>query len=841
MNNRIILLKNLNNFVRGAGAVLALFFISFQAYSQSIAVTGKVTDANSGDPIPFANVVFKGTDIGTTTDFEGYYKLQTTKKVDSLSVSYIGYISKTKAVMGPTQRLDFQLEEDVVNLQEVVFIAGENPAFEIMRNVMANKDKNDKRSLAAYDYETYTKIEIDVDNITDKFKKRKIMQKITSVMDSVEHLAGEDGKPILPIFISESLSKYYYRSDPKLKHENILKTKITGVGIEDGTLVSQFIGSSFQEYNFYQNWLNIVSKDFVSPIADGWKLYYDYDLTDSAYRDNDFCYRLDFYPKSEQDLAFQGTMWITKDGYALKQIDATVPKTANLNYIEKIKIQQELEPTSAGPWIPVKNRVLLDIGEVTDKMAGVLAKFYTSNRKVNVNTPQELKFYAQPIKVEEDFNLNNGNDFWDSHRHEPLSSTELSVYKMIDTLKNIPVVKTYTEILKVAINGYKKVGKFDVGPYLSLYSNNTVEGHRFQIGAKTNIDFSDKWVLGARVAYGLGDERFKYQGFVERIIDRQKWTTVRAQYTRDIDQVGLAAEDLLGNYIFLAATRYGNLIRPYRYDQAKFSMQREVVKGFTPKLTLNYKTFDPLYNFEYYTGEGAEQSSHFETAEAIVEARYAKGELFVQNDNDRISLGTLKWPIFTMRYTRGFKGIMGSDFDYNKLGLNIYDDLRLGFFGTSSFTLTGEHIFETLPYPLLKAHIGNESLFYTTAAFNLMNYSEFVSDTYVSLKYNHYFQGFILNRIPLMRKLKWRLLATANVIYGQLSDDNKALIAETTSAGEEIEPINSFKKNTPYVEVGYGVENIFKILRVDFLHRLNYLDNPDVSKFGVKISFQFIL
>ncbi|UII29528.1 DUF5686 and carboxypeptidase regulatory-like domain-containing protein [Fulvivirga maritima] len=821
-----------------------LVFVPFvQVFSQKTVVSGKITDAGSGDPIPFANVVFKGTDIGTTTSFEGFYTLETTKKVDSLTVSYIGYLTKTKAVSPTVQKLDFQLEENVVNLQEVVFVAGENPAYEIMRNVIRNKDQNDKRSLDAYEYETYTKIEVDVDNITDKFKKRKIMQKITSVMDSVERMAGEDGQPILPIFISESLSKTYYRNSPKLKHENILKTKITGVGIEDGTLVSQFIGSSFQEYNFYQNWLNIVSKDFVSPIADGWRLYYDYDLTDSAYVESDYCYRLDFYPRSEQDLAFKGTMWITKKDYALKQMDATVTQTANLNYIEKIKIQQELAPTDAGPWIPVKNRVLLDIGEVTDNMAGVLAKFYTSNRNITVDAPKEQKFYAQPIKVEEDFNINNGNDFWNEHRHEPLSSTELNVYKMIDTLKSIPVVKTYTEILKVAINGYKKVGKFDVGPYLNLYANNTVEGHRFQAGFRTNIDFSDRWILGGRLAYGTEDQEFKYQAFVENIIDRHKWTTVRAEYTKDRDQVGLAAEDLMGNYIFLAATKFGNLIRPYKYEQAKITAQREVFKGFTPKVVFNYKTFDPLYNFAYYTDSGADAplASQFKTAETIIETRFAKDEVFVQDDNNRISLGTLKWPIFTMRYTRGFKGVFGSDFDYNKLGLNIYNDLRMGFFGTSSISLTGEHVFETLPYPLLKAHIGNESIFYTTAAFNLMNYSEFVSDTYVSLNYNHYFQGFILNRIPLMRKLKWRLLATANVIYGQLSDENRALIPPTTSTGEEVPPVHSFKKNTPYIEVGYGIENIFKIIRVDFLHRLNYLDNPDATKFGVKISFQFIL
>lgn len=819
-------------------------------YGQRTIVSGKVIDANTGDPIPFASVIFKGTSTGTTSDFDGNYSMDIGLPVDSVMASYIGYESRSKPVrLGETQTIDFQLQEQVLSLDELVFVAGENPAFKILRNVVDNKKVNNKKSLDAYEYETYTKIEIDVDNITEKFRKKKIMRKITQVMDSVERIAGEDGKPILPIFISETLSKYYFRNDPKLQHEKILKSKITGVGVEDGTLVSQFIGSSFQEYNFYQNWLNIVGKEFISPIADAWKLYYDYDLTDSAYVGDHYCYRLDFFPKSEQDLAFFGTMWIAKEGYALKQIDATVTKTANLNYIEKIKIQQELAPTEAKAWIPVKNRVLVDVGEITEKMAGMLAKFYTSNKKIEVNKPQSLKFYNRPIEVAESFKLNNTDDYWDAHRHEPLSTTELSVYQMIDTLKNIPVVKTYTDILKIAVNGYKKVGKVDVGPYLGIYARNSLEGHRFQLGMRSNIDFSNKWLFGGRVAYGLKDEKFKYKGFLERIISRDRWTTVRAEVARDIDQVGLAADDLIGNSVFLAATRFGQQIRPYYYHQAKFTAQRELFKGFTQKVSFRYRNFDPAYNFAYLSSASnsdlIDTLSLFKASEVTFEARFAKDEVHVQNDNNRVSLGTLKWPVFTLRYTRGMKGVFGGDFDYNKVSLNVEKRLKLGFFGTSSFSLTGEHIFETLPYPLLKAHIGNESNFYTTAAFNLMNFSEFASNTYTSLNYYHHFEGFILNRIPLMKRLKWRLLATANVLYGDLTQANQDIIPNNyvdpkTGQRIEVEQINALS-NTPYVEVGYGIENILKVIRVDFIHRLTYLDQPNVNKFGVKLSFQFIL
>lgn len=817
---------------------------AFQSLAQTVTITGKVTDANSGDPIPFVNVYFQGTSIGTTTDFEGFYELTTTEPGDSLSASYIGYVTRTKALpAGNPVVLNFQLEENVISLDEVVFVAGENPAYPILRNVVQNKQDNDKRRLDAYEYETYTKIEVDVDNISENFRQKKFMQKISRVMDSVDQIAGEDGKPILPMFISESISKFYFRQTPRSQHEKILKTRIQGVGVEDGTLVSQFIGSSFQQYNFYENWLNIVGKEFVSPIADGWKLYYDYDLVDSAYVDGHFCYRLDFFPKSEQDLAFGGSMWITRDEYALKQIDATVARNANLNYIEKIKIQQELIPTTAGPWIPVKNRVLLDIGEITDGMAGVLAKFYTSNKDVVVNQPKDLKFYVRPIEVSEEFMIDSGEEFWESRRHEPLTPTEMSVYQMIDTLNNIPVVRTYTDILKVVVNGYKRIGKFDLGPYLTLYTNNSLEGNRITIGGRTNIHFSNKWILGGYIGYGFKDSRLKYRAFAEYIFDRYRWTTFRLEHTHDIDQVGLEVENLTNNIIFLTATRFGDLNRPYYHKTTAFTFEREMFKGITPRLTLRHKQYNPQFNFAWYTDNeagGGNLSVDFQTTEAVAQVRFAKDELHVQNENQRVSLGTQKWPVFTVRYARGIENLLGGDFSYNRLGINISNDINVGLLGTSTFSLTAEKIFEPVPYPLLANHIGNESLFYTSAAFNLMNFSEFVSDEYMSFRYDHHFEGFLLNRIPLMKKLKWRLLATASILYGQLSDDNRALLPPEMPDGTPTQAIGGLGRD-PYVELGYGVENIFKVLRVDFFHRLTYLDNPDANAFGVKISFQFIL
>jgi len=815
------------------------------AQAQETVVQGKVTDAASGDPLPFVNVIFKGTLIGTSTDFDGNYILKTSSPADSVQASYIGYKSRAKAIKrGVTQTINFQMVEEVTNLQEVIVKAGENPAYPILRNVVRNKNKNDKRKLTAYEYDTYTKIEVDVDNISEKFRKRKIVKKITQVLDSIDRIAGEDGKPILPLFITESVSKVYYRDNPSLKKEEIIKTKISGIGVQDGSTVTQMVGSSFQEYNFYQNWLNIVSKEFVSPIADGWRIYYDYDLTDSLYIGDDFCYRLDFFPRSPQDLAFTGTMWITKEDYALKQIDATMGKQANLNFIEKIRLQQELAKTDLGAWLPIKNRVLIDVGEVGKNNAGMLAKFYTSNKNLVTNKPYEQAFYSKPIEIAEDARLFEDEKYWDTLRHEPLSSTEQNVYKMIDTLKNIPIVKTYTDIFKVVVDGYYKVGKIEIGPYISALAWNNVEGWRMQAGFKTNYSFSKKWIFHLQGAYGFNDTKIKYFASAQRILSKDRWTTLSFRVRRDVSRLGVDDENLADNPIFLAATRWGFFRRGFYSDEYRVAFQRELFKGFSQKVSFRHWTFRPTYNFGYLMNPGEVDQEIFETfqtSEVSIETRYARDEVFLQNDNERISLGTNKWPVISLRYTYGVKGFFGSDFEYNRLRLNMTKRIKTGPLGVGYMTLTGEYIFNTLPYPLLTLHLGNQSPIYSSITYNLMNYGEFVSDHYASLQYRQYLEGFLLNRIPLLNKLKWRLLATGNVIMGGMRTANQELISQYNKNGEETLPAGYFRNYKPYIELGYGVENIFKFLRVDFIHRISYLENTDARKFGILFTAQLQL
>jgi hypothetical protein len=821
-------------------AFLVIFFLFSQSIFAQFIIKGRVTDAETGDPIAFANVIMKGTTIGITTDFEGYFTIQSQNLSDSLSVSYLGYVSQNKKLINqPEQTVNFQLWPSSFELEAFVFEAGENPAFEIIRRASDRRKQFDKRSLEAYESKNYTKIEIDIDNLSEDFRQRKSVRTVTSVLDSIKQLTNDEGEKILPVFFSETVSKFYFRNNPELKKEVIEKTKVTGVGITDGSTTSQITGSVFQEYNFYQNWLSVLNKDFISPIADGWKTYYDYDLLDSVVVDQDICYKLQVYPRREQDLAFTGTIWIKKEDYSLKQVDLTIPKAANLNFVERVKIQQELVPTNAGPLIPSKTRVMVKISQVTDKTAGLLAKFYTASDSIIINTPKPTRFFDQAVELKPDFGVFE-QDFWQKSRPDPLSLEELAVLQMVDTLKKIPIIRFYSEGLKFFATGYKPIGNVDIGPWTTFFNYNNFEGVRLGLGARTNYKFSKSWVIQGNFGFGFRDQEWKYSANLTRILDRRHWTTIQVYSSREIDQIGLEIANLQSNSIFLAASRFGTLRSPYFSKNQGITFQREFFKGFLFKAGMNVSQFEPLFPFYYLEKGSREYRSLFEATELRAGVRYGRDEIIIINDNERASLGSLKWPIFEVNYSKGQQWL-GGDLDYQKLSFYMYHRINLGLFGVGRYELDAGKIFGEVPYPILKNHLGNETLFYTTAAFNTMNFTEFSSDQYFSIRYRQSFEGFLLNSIPLIKKLKWRMVGNANALWGSVREENITNVPSVDPDGNSIKTFGRLNLDNPYLELGYGVENIFKFFRVDFFHRLTYLDNPGAKPFHVKISAQFIL
>lgn len=799
-----------------------------------------VTDAESGVPIPFVSVSLKGTLIGSETDFDGKYIISTGNVADTLLVSSIGFKpQKAPIKLYEEQTIDFVLEKEVTELDELVFEAGEDPAYPIMRQALKRKRAHDIRNIETYKTTNYTKLEFDVSDFPEKMRKGKLVQKAKAAVDTIGDFKTEDGSPIFPIFISESISETFVQNNPRKRHEDILKANIHGIGIDNKKQVAQITGVTFQEYNFYQNWLRIIDRDFVSPLADGWKTYYDYYLDDSTTIDGQYSYKILFYPKVEGDLAFEGHMWITKEDYALKQIDATVTGKANLNFIKSIHIYQELSPTDQTEWIPTLTDFELNVSEIASNFPGARAKFYLKTNEWELNQSFPNDIFLIPVEVNPDA-VKAPPEFWDQVRPVPLDTSEMEALRAISAVERIKTVRVIAETIKTVRRGYVRSGKIDYGPWLFLYSNNNIEGNRVRFGFRTNDLFSERWVIAPYIAYGFRDERVKYGLTVDHIFTRKPWTKVTAFHRRDIEQLGVASTDDRTNFIFTAATRFGTLRSPHLRTESGLSFQRDLARGITQTISYKRTEFDPLFPFAFVNDPNADVPQlvpEYTTSEVIAETRFAKSEKYIFDNNRRFRVGIPRKPIFTLRYTLGIDGLFGSSFDYHKFNLRMDHTINVGLLGTGVYTLEGGYIPSTIPFPTLRNHVGNSTLFFNVDAFNLMEFGEFVSDRYVLLKYTHLFQGFILNRIPLMKKLKWRLVATGNILFGGISDQNLNLIP-SEGFDENGEEIGSFRTldNTPYVEVGYGIENIFKILRVTAFHRLTYLDT-DADRFGVKLLF----
>ncbi|MDH4460460.1 MAG: DUF5686 family protein [Flectobacillus sp.] len=842
---------NYNHFIKVLTIAL-LAFVTYTVQAQYV-VTGRVTDAKNGDPLPFATVGIKGLNVGTQTNFEGLFTLKAKVIGDSIFVSSVGYKTRVKLLdkTAKTQAIDFQLQGEAKSLDEVVVYSGENPAFKILRKVRENVEKNDRKRLNAYEYDSYSKMELDVDNISDKFKKRKVMKQIEGAIAKFEKLAGEDGKAVIPTFISETISKFYYRESPARKKEMILKNNVKGVGVKEGGFVSQLVGGNlFANYNFYDNFVPFVGKDIISPIGDNWKGTYKWYLADTVDVDGHFCYGLEFDPKNDKDLVFVGKAYIDTASYALVQIDATVGKEANINFIDKIKISQELEQTSDGAWLPSKVRFLVDLAEVSKGSAGMLLKMYISNKDFVVNKPKDLSFYDIPSETAED-SKETDPEFWVKARHEPMSGQDLLASKLIDTVRNVPIVKTYVEIAEIIASGYKRFGGLEVGPYLNAIALNKIEGLRLRAGFRTNAQFSKQWILKGWVGYGTKDETIKYSGEVDYILSRRHWTVAGIKHSYDLERIGLTPDVIGDNKIFYAFTRWGNYSGAFYRTENEAFVTTEPTKGFSFKGALTTRTFNPVEfdaPFRYKDELGAVlRRSNFDNTFFTVEARFSKNETFIMDGNERITLGTKRVPVVTLTYQRGMKGLLGGDFNYNRFTAKVFQSLRLGNLGRSDYTLQAGYIPTDLPAPLLFPHLGNETFFYNRAAFNTMRYFEFVSDQYVSLSYNHNFEGLLFNRIPAIRQLKWRLIASANILFGSQRQSNKDLMIRLEE--EKGVPLkkhyefSSLDANTPYAEVGYGIDNIFKIFRIQAFHRLTYLDHKyegDAPKsFVIKASVHF--
>lgn len=821
--------------------ILLSALISFSAWSQTI-ITGRVTDATTGDPLPYVAIRGVNIKLGAITDFDGYYSIETTEPVDSLLTSYMGYTSVRKAVvLNQTQVIDFSLSEAASTLQEfVVRPGGINPAVVIMKRAQKRKKDYNPEKIEFYEYEAYNKVQLAVDNVTENFKRRKIYSAMEPLFDTISSFSDSSAKKVLPVFVSETISDYYFRKFPRRTKEKIKAIKIQGVGVGDESYVSQILGSTFQQYNFYENNLYILDKDFISPMSSTANAYYYFTLRDSVVIDGKSCYQIQVDPKNPMDLVFQGMIWIETKSYALKQLSLEITSEANLNFVEKLKIQQEFEEVEPTYWLPNKTRVLIDIAELTNNTVGMIGLYYNSTKNTKINALHELPFYEEKVEVA-DNSFDRSEEYWDTARHERITEEDRRVYQMVDSLKNQPMIKSYIDIVEIAVEGHIPKGKIDIGPWYYLLGYNNLEGLRTRIGFRTSPKFHKDFQFRGYGAYGFGDEQFKYGAFADYVFSRTKWSKAGIFIKNDVELIGLTDEDVGTSALYDAFALLGT-DQLNRSFTKKIWAEKELVKGYTQRVNLTHKTyeFEPIgdFNFGYYETSGDTTSSvrsNFDITSINLRGRFSRKEQFIYRRTSRYSLGNLKAPVLSLDYTRGFDNILGGDFTFDKVGAELWQYNSLGNLGMFEYTIKAYKTFGEAPYPALYIMRGNQSIFSSSLSYNLMDFFEFAADQYVSADYEHQFNGLIMNRIPLAKRLKWRSFVNTKAVYGTMSEANRALMPLNNPS---ITNPSFFKNGIPYVEVGYGIENIFRFIRVDFIHRLTYLDeeHPNAQPFGIKFN-----
>ena len=827
-------------FLRPGSILIFSLFVLSSAWAQVTKVTGVVYDADTKEPLPFVAVKLSGTPVKTSTDVEGKFSISSETPSDSVVFSYVGYVRQAIRIKrGMAQNLNVFLGSDTKMLDGITVVPGENPALIILRKVIKNKDKNNKDKLDAYQYSVYNKIEFDLNDIPPKAKNEKLLKSVKFMFDYIDSSNVKE-KPYLPLMLSEAVSDFYFKKDPHFKKEVIKGTKISGV--QDKS-VSQFMGEMYLSVNIYKNNVLVFDRNFVSPISDNGTFYYRYILVDSMFIDNHWCYQISFRPKRKQELLFDGNMWIADTSFAMKRFEMSIANDANINYVHTLNVIHDYTLVDSA-WMLKKERLVIDF-KLQKKQAGFYGRKTTYYSDFVINKPKPDDFYSKTDNlIVTDDAMKKDDEFWKNARQDSLTKTEGKIYEMVDSLQHLRIYKTWQDVVMLFYSGYKNFGYWELGPYYNMLSYNLYEDVRLRVGGRTSDKFSKRYEFSGYTAYGTRDEKFKFGAAYRGYITKKPRQLVYLNYKNDYEIIGQSQYSLTSDNILTSLFRRHPIKALTNVEQYQVGYEFEPFKGFNNKIFLTHRVLRPLGDPYAYTKADGDTGylSSIKTSEIKFVTRFAWDEKYIEGTFSRTSTGT-RWPIVQIEYTPGLKGVLNSDYSYHKLYINIDDRIRMTPFGYLNYVLEAGKIWGAVPYPLMFQHPGNETYIYDWASYNMMNYYEFASDQFAAISLYHHFDGFFLNKIPLMRKLKWREVLTAKWLFG-LADPANAKILNFPST------LNTFTKG-PYYEVGAGIENIFRIFRIDAFWRLSYIDSEykaqfkantghDLPIFGIRGSVQVI-
>ena len=837
---------------------LLLICLPFQLFAQkNTTVEGFIIDAITGEDLPFVNIVFQGKNIGTSTDLKGKFHMETLWASGEIVISFIGYKPQTHTVrIGEKNKYEIYLEPDVMTLEGAVvrpkrikYIKKDNPAVALMQKVIENKKHNRIEAHDYYEYESYEKLEFALDNIKPDFKEKKSMRNFQFMFNYVD-TSELNGKPYLPIFIKETISEKYYRKSPEKSREVIIANKISGFDqYFDQAGISSYLELLFNNVDIYSNDIEMLNQHFVSPLSNIANTFYKFYMLDTVDVNGVPCSNIAFLPHNSADWGFGGNVYITTDStYSVKKVKLNILKKINMNFVNDLSLVQEFDKVDS-TWVLSKNEISLGFS-IFDNSQGFYGKRTVMYKDYLFGQPRDDKDYkGNDRKIRLADSDEKDIEFWQTARHQPLNKNEQGIYDMLDTLNQVKQFQNFMSIMMLVTTGYIEFDKWDFGPVNALYSHNKIEGHRFRIGGKTSANLNPHLFLETYLAYGTKDEKFKYLGALTYSFTKKKYhqreypmnmLTLSYEYNTKIlgQELSSMASD---NFMF--SFNRGNVDKMVYRKNLKLQYDVEIGNGwgFQSSITRLNQIPAGMLNFENYDNSGNLQKiKNLTTSELYLSVRFAPNEQFYQNKHSRSTM-TKKEPVITLDHTIGLKNILGSDYNYQNTNFSIKKRIWISSFGYIDALAKAGKTWGAAPYPLLFIHNGNQTYSYNDNSYNMMNFFEFVSDKYASINLSYHLQGLLFNRVPLLKKTKWREIVTFKALWGGLSDKNSPIYDTSLFRFPTDENGNTTMfelGNKPYMEGSFGIGNIFRMLRVDLVWRMSHQDNPDVDKLGVRFKFQ---
>ncbi|WP_405295278.1 DUF5686 family protein [Algibacter sp. Ld11] len=827
--------------------VLIFFFFGFLSIVAQTKVSGYIIDEYK-QPVSFANVLFKGSTQGTITDENGKFYLESDETWSNLIVSFIGYetldVPLTKKV---NYDLSFTLKEEASALDQVLIVTGKqskknNPAIDLLRKIWENKRSNGLKQFKQYKYDKYEKVEFDINTIDSALIKSKLFRGMEFVFDQVD-TSNVTGKTYLPMFINEAVSTVYGDNILNKEKEDLKGNKNSG--FSDNQMIIDFVDDLYNDFNVYDNYLKFFDKSFVSPLSKTGINTYNYVLSDSSFIDNKWCYNIIYYPRRKNELTFKGDFWVADTTYAIKEINLQASKSANINWVKDIYIEQEFEVLNDSLFLVKRDYMMSDFAfSKKEKSRGVYGKRTSLYNNYIFDVEKDKKFYDVEVYNYDKDVYDRDDTFWAENRLETLNKDEQGVYKMLDTLKTVKKFKRLYNLGSILTSGYIEFNSLplDYGPIFSTFGFNEVEGLRLRAGGRTYFGKNDLWRLEGFMAYGFKDDKFKYGISGKWLVDKKSRLIISGGNRRDVEQIGASlttSSDVLGRSLAsssVVGTSTNDKLTSI--NLTSLAIEAEPWRNVIFRLGGNYRTLEsasPTFSLDYNTPDGLESEiKQFESSLSLSYFPKRKMTGFGverQNANDDYAR------IFA-QISRGDKAIFDGDFNYTKLQFSYIQPWQIGGFGRLTTTVEAGKTLGEVPLGLLSVIPGNQSYFSIYNTFSQLDFYEFVSDTYGSVHLEHNFNGRLFSRIPFLRKLNLREIVSFRGVIGELSDENLAL--SNTGLPNSIPLAAPSKK--PYYEYGFGIGNIFKVFRIDFNFRGNYLneiDYPDARKFGVTGSFGF--